>query len=249
MIFRNSLVKLIRKVISYEVPKTVACEVCGCLVNFSLAVKGESLIKVAHDYNSWEYQPDTNKFKYEKEKEYLYTPYYCRVHAPKTEEKIEKQQPLIPDQIYSTRRDVRKAFDNALSEDNFHVCISRIEKGELVTDCFLNGNITTENVAQGLLKSKKSSIDKRNIHTYKEKVGGKTFVGAFEVKDYSQDFPSCSCTSMEPWERPECRYCIHYDASDFERWKEEKVKGADYVEPYGVSCRNIERALKEEREV
>ena len=83
MIFRNSLVKLIKEIIRDEVPKTVPCEVCGCFVRHDLAIKGESIIKIDHSYSSWEYQPDTNKFKYEKEKEYLYTPYYCKVHAPK----------------------------------------------------------------------------------------------------------------------------------------------------------------------
>lgn len=193
---KEAFEKEVLKIVKDNFDGDRVCEVCGCLIKTTEAVKGVSVIK--KKVKSWVYYDYSKPIQEQLLDEsmlveYVYTPYYCKVHAPKKEEKAEKQQPLI--------------------------------------------------------QNEKSSIDKRNIHTYKEKVGGKTFVGAFEVKDYSQDFPSCSCTSMEPWERPECRYCIHYDASDFERWKEEKVKEVDYVEPYGVSCRNIERALKEEREV
>jgi hypothetical protein len=180
--FDKEVLKLVRD----NFDRDKVCEVCGCIIKASMAVKGESIIK---NYCTWKYQPETNKFRYEEEKEYLFTPYYCKVHAPKKEEKAEKPPAsFIPS----------------------------------------------------------PSIDIRNTNSYKAKISGKIYFSKFEIKDYSQDFPSCNSTAMESWERPECRYCIHYDASEFEKWKEEreKVGKGGCVEPYVVSCRYIQKLLE-----
>lgn len=138
------------------------CEVCGCLIKTTEAVKGVSVIKIDYNYGSWEYQPDTNKFKYMKEREYLFTPYYCKVHAPKKEEKI-PEQPPIP-----------------------------------------NESKTTEHVM-------------------------------WKVQDYSKRFRSCG--GQWGWHREECGYCIHYDATEFEKYKENLAKGIEDNCQYITRCR------------
>lgn len=54
---------------------TVSCEVCGCLITKVDAIKGKSEIKK-------KIVPCDTEFPYP-EKEYIYHPYYCKIHAPK----------------------------------------------------------------------------------------------------------------------------------------------------------------------
>lgn len=56
-------------------PKPYACETCGCLIAPEFAVKGELEIRQRQRfiYST----PDVRS------EDYIYTPYYCKVHAPK----------------------------------------------------------------------------------------------------------------------------------------------------------------------
>lgn len=57
------------------------CEVCGCLVDKGLAVRGKPEIR---ERRVWGFMSVIGRTE-----EYIYTPYYCRVHAPK-DEKVKK---------------------------------------------------------------------------------------------------------------------------------------------------------------
>ena len=59
----------------------VECETCGCLLRRWKAIKGKSSIRT-------QYQPDYDSNivlnqPMTKQIETIYTPYYCKVHAPK----------------------------------------------------------------------------------------------------------------------------------------------------------------------
>ncbi len=55
----------------------VSCGKCRCLLLKDLAIKGKSEILTSKKYIPGSFG------KYEK-KEYIYTPYFCKTHAPKT---------------------------------------------------------------------------------------------------------------------------------------------------------------------
>ena len=56
--------------------ETISCEKCGCLVRKSDAVKGKAVIKQRRVFKSYYSVFLTDE-------DYIYTPYYCKVHAPK----------------------------------------------------------------------------------------------------------------------------------------------------------------------
>jgi hypothetical protein len=53
---------------------TRTCETCGCLMHKSVSTKGKTVIKIRPILSFYSLHPC--------EEEYMYTPYYCRVHAP-----------------------------------------------------------------------------------------------------------------------------------------------------------------------
>lgn len=61
------------------------CEVCGCVIADGCQITGKPEIREKEiNYTSFFYSP------YPKIKEkYIYTPYYCKIHAPKMEESNE----------------------------------------------------------------------------------------------------------------------------------------------------------------
>ena len=61
-----------------EPPKE--CEVCGCLLGQS-AVKGESVVRERNVSLTYAYPMSS----FTQLMEYIFTPYYCKIHAPKEE--------------------------------------------------------------------------------------------------------------------------------------------------------------------
>lgn len=59
----------------HTTPEFKTCEVCGCLVNPTKAVKGDSFVKIEKIIR---YISSCQEIKEE-----IYTPYYCLTHAPK----------------------------------------------------------------------------------------------------------------------------------------------------------------------
>ena len=61
-----------------DIPSLKSCEVCGCLITEKLAIKGKPEIRtrsVNYPIPSW--------YPYTHEEDYIYYPYFCRVHDPK----------------------------------------------------------------------------------------------------------------------------------------------------------------------
>lgn len=158
---KEKLKDIIRKVLNEEYILK-SCEVCGCLIEPWVAVKGESVIKKKGRYLSLYDSSIQTILKEPLIEEYIVTPYYCKVHAPKKEEKI-PEQPPIP-----------------------------------------NESKTTEHVM-------------------------------WKVADYSKQFRSCG--GQWNWKRGECNNCIHYDATEFEKYKENIAKGIEDNCQYITRCR------------
>jgi hypothetical protein len=60
------------------------CEICGCHIKDEFAVKGKEEIRE----RDVRYHPEQQVFwLYTPREKYIYTPYYCKVHAPKDETK------------------------------------------------------------------------------------------------------------------------------------------------------------------
>ena len=57
----------------FKLPSTVNCEKCGCLVDRTIAIKGEGEIRIKESI--WL----ENIVK----EEYIYYPYYCKIHKLK----------------------------------------------------------------------------------------------------------------------------------------------------------------------
>ena len=65
------------RICSHQEYKT--CEVCGCFVADKEAVKGDSIVKT-RDITT-PYCPSMFYYGLPQTEEYLYTPYYCKVHG------------------------------------------------------------------------------------------------------------------------------------------------------------------------
>ena len=61
------------------------CEVCGCYINPEYATKGDEIIKerLVNIVTLYPSLPTMEK--------YIYTPYYCKVHAPNVDKKGRKK--------------------------------------------------------------------------------------------------------------------------------------------------------------
>lgn len=58
------------------------CETCGCLLSRQSAIKGTSIIKQRNAYEkSYQYMYPSIMMM----EDYIFTPYYCKIHAPKIE--------------------------------------------------------------------------------------------------------------------------------------------------------------------
>lgn len=68
-----------------NIPETVDCEICGCMVRKEVAVKGKS--EVRERFNGRLF----SLFFIHAEDEYLYTPYFCKRCAPKDRYAIAKK--------------------------------------------------------------------------------------------------------------------------------------------------------------
>lgn len=56
--------------------RKLTCETCGCFVNPEMAIEGKSIIKTVKKSMS-------SCFQYpEYEEKYIFTPYFCKIHAP-----------------------------------------------------------------------------------------------------------------------------------------------------------------------
>jgi len=88
-LFEEQIVKLHRKInelgtkLSARIEETdvdaVICKVCGCFINRENAIKGESEIKKSRKLISYK-----DCIPVTQDTEVIYSPYYCKVHAPKT---------------------------------------------------------------------------------------------------------------------------------------------------------------------
>jgi hypothetical protein len=63
------------------IQQSVTCEICGCLVDLAAAIKGKSEIRIRKKIIS-EYYLST----YSIDEEYIFIPFYCKLHAPKVTE-------------------------------------------------------------------------------------------------------------------------------------------------------------------
>ena len=57
----------------------VECEVCGCLLKKTTAIKGKSEVRDRSIEMAFEHG-----YYIPHKREYIYTPYYCKIHQPKT---------------------------------------------------------------------------------------------------------------------------------------------------------------------
>jgi hypothetical protein len=79
----NSELHKLEKLVK-ERKEVVTCEVCGCLVEERKAVRGKGEIRTRSERDKhWSWIVESV--------EYIYRPYYCKVHAPKTEEEENKK--------------------------------------------------------------------------------------------------------------------------------------------------------------
>jgi len=95
-LFEEQIVKLHRKInelgtkLSARIEETnvdvVTCEVCGCLLERSVAIQGPSEIRKVMRYSAGYAGYFTQVGPVEK----IYHPYYCQVHAPKPKTKGKK---------------------------------------------------------------------------------------------------------------------------------------------------------------
>lgn len=72
----------------HKPPNYKICETCGCVIGDGVAVKGEPIIKkrpISQYKDSWGYLESMWSVTYDPlaTEDYIYTPYYCKVHAPK----------------------------------------------------------------------------------------------------------------------------------------------------------------------
>ncbi len=69
--------ELIERYLANKVYSMVSCETCGCLIYEKNAIKGKGILKEK------KYQlGDADLYKAGVQ-EYIYCPYYCKIHAPK----------------------------------------------------------------------------------------------------------------------------------------------------------------------
>ena len=72
--------------INDKLPKSdmVTCEVCGCAIKIGKAIKGKGIVKTETAYYS---PPCSGGYSgsggHGVSKDYIYYPYYCKLHAPK----------------------------------------------------------------------------------------------------------------------------------------------------------------------
>jgi hypothetical protein len=67
------------------IEKHYICETCGCYIAPEFAVAGEKEIRQKENRDAgcwWEKDGDAWCRRFQKE-DYIYTPYFCKVHAPK----------------------------------------------------------------------------------------------------------------------------------------------------------------------
>lgn len=50
---------------------------------------------------------------------------------------------------YRTTRDLKKHVEEIIKEDNYHVIITRVDKNEIISDCYYR-NISTDTVIENL---------------------------------------------------------------------------------------------------
>jgi len=85
--------RMIEETVGRNMPDYKHCEFCGCAVHSALAIKGKSEIRVRPPipprltmmFEGKMCDPPILTRGY-LETEYIYTPYYCKLHAPKTDE-------------------------------------------------------------------------------------------------------------------------------------------------------------------
>lgn len=80
---KNKIDTMIHRIVMMYMDKHITghhkciCEICGCFIAYGFATAGEQEIRQKLKCNSW-----TGWME-----DYIHTPYYCKVHAPKVEEK------------------------------------------------------------------------------------------------------------------------------------------------------------------
>jgi hypothetical protein len=87
--------KIVRHLAQYHSPmsqpvkeKKYICEICGCYIAPGFAVAGKKEIREKVDIGRVVFEKTRI---YDSLTDYIYTPFYCKVHAPKIEEKPKGQ--------------------------------------------------------------------------------------------------------------------------------------------------------------
>ncbi len=65
-----------------DIPPAVECEECGCLLKKGTAIQGELEVRRERKEHLDEVGLHFRGYWFTDE-EYIYTPYYCKIHAPK----------------------------------------------------------------------------------------------------------------------------------------------------------------------